>query len=147
MLYTYIFAAVAHSFIVECSLFFVQAVKVQCYGEGPVVNVEPSVLDFGAIEVLQNVPRHVNISNESLIPATFTVRLVRPRSVFTVEPTSGQIAPLGRSTLVVTANLDDSLQCALVFSSHSSVLYSIHLMYCKHFQYNRKICKLRNIFK
>ena len=87
----------------------------QCYGEGPVVNVEPNVLDFGAIEVLQNVPRHVNISNESLIPAAFSVCLVSPRSVFTVEPTSGQIAPLGRSTLVVTANLDDSLQCALTF--------------------------------
>ena len=82
------------------------------------VNVEPSVLDFGAIEVLQNVPRHVNISNESLIPATFNVRLVSPRSVFTVEPTSGQIGPLGRSTLVVTANIDDSLQCAKIFYAY-----------------------------
>ena len=78
------------------------------------VNVEPAHLDYGNIEVLTDVPRHITISNESLIPATFASRLVRPRTVFRVDPSHGEIPPQGKMTMVITANLDDCLQLVLL---------------------------------
>ena len=85
------------------------------------MNVEPTHVDYGNIEVLMDVPRHITVSNESLIPATFSARLVRPtRPVFRVDPSSGEISPQGRVTLVIVANLDDCLQ---YFSPFISIIF------------------------
>ena len=47
-----------------------------CVGEGPVVHMTPSRLDWGTIPVLLDVSLCVTLSNESLIPSEFTARMV-----------------------------------------------------------------------
>lgn len=46
------------------------------FGEGPVVYVHPSKIDFGCIQVLKNVSRALCLSNQSVIPAPFKVQMV-----------------------------------------------------------------------
>ena len=53
-----------------------QAVQVQCVGEGPVIHVTPTEIDYGTIPVLTDVSRLVRLSNESLIPAQFSCSMV-----------------------------------------------------------------------
>ena len=45
-------------------------------GEGPVIYVHPSQVDFGNIYVLKDSLRVLNLSNQSFIPAFFTAHMV-----------------------------------------------------------------------
>lgn len=65
----------------DCCLLFVQPVYVHCIGEGPVIHLTPSSLDWGQIQVLTEVSKIVKVSNESLIPAHFTAEMVCPYTV------------------------------------------------------------------
>ena len=59
-------------------LFFpMQQVVLKCIGEGPVVHVTPTEMDWGQTQVLKDISRIVTLSNESLIPAPFTCHMVR----------------------------------------------------------------------
>lgn len=49
---------------------------IACIGEGPVVHVMPLELDWGVVPVLQDKPKKILLSNESLIPARFTAHMV-----------------------------------------------------------------------
>ena len=53
-----------------------QGVQIQCVGEGPVVHVTPNHVDYGTIPVLTDISKIVQLSNESLIPAQFSCRMV-----------------------------------------------------------------------
>lgn len=55
---------------------YLQSVHVACVGEGPVVHVMPQDLDWGVVPVLQDKPKKILLSNESLIPARFTAHMV-----------------------------------------------------------------------
>ena len=46
-------------------------VVVRCIGEGPVISVSPSQLDWGLCPVLTPVPKTLLLRNESSIPAEF----------------------------------------------------------------------------
>ncbi|KAG5451827.1 Hydrocephalus-inducing, partial [Clonorchis sinensis] len=48
---------------------------VSCTGEGPVLFIEPTSLNWGTIPVLEASERTVKITNESAIPASFTIRM------------------------------------------------------------------------
>ena len=106
-------------------------VAVRFIGEGPVINVSSTELHWGRQPVLTPLPKIVCLSNESLIPAEFECVLVshyisedlrvskvyhlcivqtRERTVFSVEPPSGVIAPRETLQLVVTATIDDCLR-------------------------------------
>ncbi|XP_078688637.1 hydrocephalus-inducing protein-like [Branchiostoma floridae x Branchiostoma belcheri] len=85
-------------------------VHVCCVGEGPVVHVAPTELDWGDIQVLTDVHRTVQLSNESLIPAPFSAQMMRPGSVWRVEPQEGVIPPESAQELVLTAHLDDCIR-------------------------------------
>ncbi|XP_035679087.1 LOW QUALITY PROTEIN: hydrocephalus-inducing protein homolog [Branchiostoma floridae] len=85
-------------------------VHVCCVGEGPVVHVAPTELDWGDIRVLTDVHRTVQLSNESLIPAPFSAQMMRPGSVWRVEPQKGVIPPESAQELVLTAHLDDCIR-------------------------------------
>jgi hypothetical protein len=50
---------------------------VACIGEGPVVHMMPLELDWGTVPVLQDKPKKILLSNESLIPARFTAHMVK----------------------------------------------------------------------
>lgn len=53
-----------------------QGVQIQCVGEGPVIHVMPTHVDYGTIPVLTDVSKIVQLSNESLIPAQFSCSMV-----------------------------------------------------------------------
>jgi len=58
------------------SVCVVQPVQITCIGEGPVVHITPTILDWEHVPVLVDVPKTLKLSNESLIPAHFTTNLV-----------------------------------------------------------------------
>lgn len=72
-----------HLRVVDCKWWFLicpiwtfQPVQVSCIGEGPVVHLSPLSLDWGQIHVLTDTALTVTLSNESLIPAKFTLTVV-----------------------------------------------------------------------
>lgn len=85
-------------------------VHITCIGEGPVVHLMPLSLDWHQISVLTDIPKTLRLSNESLIPATFSANMLRSNSVFRVEPNSGEIPPEEQIDLAVTACLDDCVR-------------------------------------
>lgn len=91
-----------------------QPVHLTCIGEGPVVHVMPLSMDWGVIPVLTDMPRLLCLSNESLIPARFSADMLRGansgKSVWRVEPASGEIPPEEQLELTVTACLDDCVR-------------------------------------
>ncbi|XP_074644164.1 hydrocephalus-inducing protein homolog [Tubulanus polymorphus] len=86
------------------------AVHISCIGEGPVVHITPENLDWGVIPVLADTPQTIVLSNESLIAAKFTAHMLRPYSVWTVEPRDGEIPAEKTAILTVTANLNDCVR-------------------------------------
>ncbi|XP_052230840.1 hydrocephalus-inducing protein-like isoform X4 [Dreissena polymorpha] len=86
------------------------SVHVACIGEGPVVHVMPLELDWGTVPVLQDKCKKILLSNESLIPAKFTAHMVRPKSVYRVDPSDGEIPPEQSMEITVTACLDDCVR-------------------------------------
>ncbi|OCT82470.1 hypothetical protein XELAEV_18025000mg [Xenopus laevis] len=80
-----------------------------CTGEGPVVHVYPTEMDFGNIKVLTDIPRILHLSNQSLIPARFMAHMTRKRSLWRIEPSHGEVPPHGEIQLTVFAHLDDTV--------------------------------------
>ncbi|KAL3860158.1 hypothetical protein ACJMK2_010318 [Sinanodonta woodiana] len=85
-------------------------VHITCIGEGPVVHIMPPELDWGVIPVLTDKPKKILLSNESLIPAKFTAHMVRPNSVFRIEPQEGLIPAERSLEVTVIACLDDCVR-------------------------------------
>ncbi|XP_065519875.1 hydrocephalus-inducing protein-like, partial [Lathamus discolor] len=79
-------------------------------GEGPVVHVHPSEINFGSIQVLQDASRTLHLSNQSVIPASFSAKMAGADSCWTVGPSQGVIPAKAEVSLAVTANLDDTEQ-------------------------------------
>ncbi|XP_054029320.1 hydrocephalus-inducing protein homolog [Dryobates pubescens] len=79
-------------------------------GEGPVVSVQPSQVDFGSIQVLQEASRYLQLCNQSPIPAAFQAELSGRGRCWRVEPSQGVIPPEGQVSVCVTAKLDDTEQ-------------------------------------
>nr|XP_051703218.1 hydrocephalus-inducing protein homolog isoform X2 [Oryctolagus cuniculus] len=101
----------AHKSTVYISIFGSPDPPVVCYlksvGEGPVIYVHPTQVDFGNIYVLKDSSRILNLSNQSYIPALFRARMAHKNSLWTVEPTEGTVPPEADFQLAVTANLND----------------------------------------
>lgn len=47
-----------------------------CIGQGPIVEVQPQLMDFGKILVLKDKTKTLQLLNKSAIPAHFTASLV-----------------------------------------------------------------------
>ncbi|XP_021264314.1 hydrocephalus-inducing protein homolog isoform X3 [Numida meleagris] len=77
-------------------------------GEGPVVYVQPSKLNFGRIPVLQDVSKTLHLFNQAVIPASFWTEMDRKDSCWRVEPRQGVILPETEVSVAVIANLDDT---------------------------------------
>ncbi|KAI4571668.1 hypothetical protein MJG53_013774 [Ovis ammon polii x Ovis aries] len=78
-------------------------------GEGPVIYVHPSQVDFGNIYVLKDSLRVLNLSNQSFIPALFKAHMAHKKSLWTIEPKEGMVPPESDVKLTLTANLNDIL--------------------------------------
>ncbi|KAG8437289.1 hypothetical protein GDO86_008117 [Hymenochirus boettgeri] len=84
-------------------------VLLQCTGEGPVVHVYPTEVNFGNIKVLTDVTRTLHLSNQSLIPARFLAHMMGKRSLWRIEPSDGEVPPQGEMQLTIVAHLDDTV--------------------------------------
>ncbi|CAM9161005.1 unnamed protein product [Bubo scandiacus] len=76
-------------------------------GEGPVVYVHPSKINFGGIQVIQDASRTLHLSNQSVIPASFRAKMADKCSRWRIEPSEGVIPPETEVSVAVIANLDD----------------------------------------
>ncbi|XP_068267686.1 LOW QUALITY PROTEIN: hydrocephalus-inducing protein homolog [Nyctibius grandis] len=77
-------------------------------GEGPVVYVHPSKINFGSIQVLQDASQTLHLSNQSVIPAYFWAEMAGKCSRWRIEPSKGVIPPETEMAVAVIANLDDT---------------------------------------
>ncbi|NWU95982.1 HYDIN protein, partial [Upupa epops] len=77
-------------------------------GEGPVVYVHPSKLNFGSIQVLQDASQTLHLSNQAVIPASFWAEMAGKCSCWRIEPSKGVIPPETEVAVAVIANLDDA---------------------------------------
>ncbi|XP_075692913.1 hydrocephalus-inducing protein homolog [Rhinoderma darwinii] len=71
-------------------------VHLLCTGEGPIVHVDPSQVDFGDIPVLTDVSRTIRLCNQSLISAPFQASMWESREAKEIPsstPTYGSPAP------------------------------------------------------
>ncbi|XP_027128846.1 hydrocephalus-inducing protein homolog isoform X3 [Larimichthys crocea] len=85
-------------------------VVLSCIGQGPIIHIQSSQLDFGRIQVLTDSTRVLLVSNESPIPAHFTARMkCRRKSFWRVEPSVGEVPPESQLELRVVAHLKDTL--------------------------------------
>ncbi|CAF0787663.1 unnamed protein product [Brachionus calyciflorus] len=64
-----------------------------CISQGPVCQILPKELDWGLTTVLQDSPRDITISNESLIEAKFKAYMGKRNSAWRIEPASGIVEP------------------------------------------------------
>ncbi|XP_026632827.1 hydrocephalus-inducing protein homolog isoform X2 [Microtus ochrogaster] len=83
------------------------ACHIQSIGEGPVIFIHPTQVDFGNIYVLKDTSRILQLSNQSFIPAYFRARMANKKSVWTVKPSKGMVPAEDDVPLTLTANLDD----------------------------------------
>ncbi|NXT36809.1 HYDIN protein, partial [Pelecanoides urinatrix] len=96
-------------------------------GEGPVVYVHPSKINFGTIQVLQDASRTLHLSNQAVIPAFFWAEMAGKCSRWRIEPSKGVIPPETEVSVTVVANLDDTEKFKdevnlFIENSHTSVI-------------------------
>ncbi|TPP57524.1 Hydrocephalus-inducing protein [Fasciola gigantica] len=84
-------------------------IPITCVGEGPVIYIEPTKLDWGTIPVLQSNRKTITLTNESVIPAVFTLKTDNVDSIYKTEPTCGIIPPLSHREVFVIAKPDDTI--------------------------------------
>ncbi|XP_076848184.1 hydrocephalus-inducing protein homolog isoform X3 [Brachyhypopomus gauderio] len=80
-----------------------------CTGQGPSTSLSATELHFGTIPVLSDIPRTLQLFNNSPIPACFETHTARSRSQWRVVPTEGEVPPHGQLELCLVAHLDDTL--------------------------------------
>ncbi|XP_061325296.1 hydrocephalus-inducing protein-like [Pezoporus flaviventris] len=96
-------------------------------GEGPVVHVHPSEINFGCIQVLQDASRSLHLCNQSVIPASFSAKMAGENAWWSIGPSQGVIPAKAEVSVVVTANLDDTEQfkdevVLFIENSHACVI-------------------------
>ncbi|CAH8527146.1 unnamed protein product [Schistosoma turkestanicum] len=84
-------------------------IPIKCMGEGPVLHVDQTKLEWGLIPVLQPINKTLRISNESCIDANYTAKMLRNDTVYKVEPCTGCITGYSYVDLNIAANLNDIL--------------------------------------
>ncbi|CAH2323836.1 Hypothetical predicted protein [Pelobates cultripes] len=80
-----------------------------CIGEGPVVHVSPSEMDFGNIQVLTDVSKTLHLCNQSPISAPYKASMARKRSPWRIEPSQGEVPANGEVRLTLITHLDDTV--------------------------------------
>ncbi|KAM4638311.1 hydrocephalus-inducing protein-like isoform 1-T2 [Amazona ochrocephala] len=73
-------------------------------GEGPVVHVHPSEINFGSIQVLEDASRTVHLSNQSVIPASFSAKMMCNSPAASAPPCCAVWTMLSQSPLSADAD-------------------------------------------
>ena len=95
-------------------------VAIGCIGEGAVVSVSPTAIEWGKLQVLQDDKRTVILTNESLINASFRCRVEPDDGVFSVDVTEGELRPAESRKIFVHTHANDNIK----FSSKLIIEYS-----------------------
>eukprot|EP00929_Paragymnodinium_shiwhaense_P007666 TRINITY_DN111574_c0_g1_i1.p1 TRINITY_DN111574_c0_g1~~TRINITY_DN111574_c0_g1_i1.p1 ORF type:complete len:5027 (+),score=1455.52 TRINITY_DN111574_c0_g1_i1:94-15081(+) len=74
---------------------------------GPRVVVEPAILDWGSVQCLQPMVRHVKLTNNSCIDAHVRAFMNERRSLWSVHPKSIHLSPQETLQAAVTLVIDD----------------------------------------
>ncbi|XP_060779913.1 hydrocephalus-inducing protein homolog [Neoarius graeffei] len=100
-----------------------------CIGQGPAVSLSATELHFGTIPVLTDIPRTLQLFNQSPIPACFLAQMAKSNTHWRVEPAEGEIPPQGQLELTLVAHLDDALpfQDKLQLAIHGSQSHTVTL--------------------
>ncbi|NWS21903.1 HYDIN protein, partial [Pachyramphus minor] len=101
-----------HDIIADVAVFGNEESPLQIHlestGQGPVVYVHPTEINFGTIPVVQDISQTLHLSNQSVIPAVFWIEMAGTCSRWRTEPSKGVIPPEIEVPVTVTANLDDT---------------------------------------
>ena len=103
--------------------------EVKFVGEGPVVHVTPTTINWGKLSVFVPNTFIVSMSNQAPIPADYTCCLANDTPVFQVDPWTGSIPAHASQELRITANLNDSTVFInkLVIKLNHDVMYYVGL--------------------
>ncbi|CAK8990089.1 unnamed protein product [Durusdinium trenchii] len=74
---------------------------------GPIVNVEPSVVDWGNSHCLEPITRSVLVTNNSVIPASIRCIMKSKNSLWTLSPKAMELPPHGSANLNMTLTIDE----------------------------------------
>ncbi|XP_077642560.1 hydrocephalus-inducing protein homolog [Lonchura striata] len=85
-------------------------IHLQCIGQGPVVYVYPTEINFGSIPVLKDRSKTVCLANQCDLPASFQAKMAGKRSCWRVEPSEGVVPPNAELPVHVIAHLKDTLK-------------------------------------
>ena len=83
--------------------------KINAISSGPVITSEPTVIDYGSINVLELVPKNIKLTNESIIPAKINLSFKNDSTIWTLEKTQLKIPPGESVDLKLCAILDDCI--------------------------------------
>ncbi|VDK73701.1 unnamed protein product [Dibothriocephalus latus] len=86
------------------------AALISCKGEGPVINVEDDIIDWGKVPTLTPSPRSLLVTNESPIIAHVSVIIHQEVKAFEATPSEFELAPFAQCTLTITAEVNDIIQ-------------------------------------
>merc|ERR1712054_713456 len=75
---------------------------------GPRVNVEPGTVDWGPQKCLENVVRHVRLTNNSCIDASVRAFMNERKSLWSVHPKVIHLSPQETLQLAVTLRIDEA---------------------------------------
>ncbi|CAE7232366.1 HYDIN [Symbiodinium sp. CCMP2456] len=74
---------------------------------GPIVNIEPSVVDWGNSHCLEPITRSVLVSNNSVIPASVRCIMKTRNSLWTLSPKAMELQPHESAYLYMTLTIDE----------------------------------------
>ena len=103
--------------------------EVRFIGEGPVVHVTPTTINWGKLPVFVPNSFAVSMSNQAPIPAVFSCCLATDSPVFKMSPETGSIPAHESQELLITADLNDSIVFTnkLVIKFNHEVTYYVGL--------------------
>ena len=67
--------------------------QIEAFGKGPEVMALPKKIDWGHIPVLQNLTKQIQLTNLSLIEATFSCKFQKENTVWSISSKSSKIPP------------------------------------------------------
>lgn len=74
---------------------------------GPIVTVEPSVVDWGNSQCLEPITRSVLVSNNSVIPASIRCIMKSKNSLWSLSPKAMELPPHASANLNMTLTIDE----------------------------------------
>ena len=75
---------------------------------GPIVEIDTDTLDFGNVEVLENVYDKIKIKNKSQIDAEYTAFTKSKESIWKVVQRHGILKPDEEKTIDIICNADEA---------------------------------------